>query len=966
MSAPVEPSREQLSPDAPAAGSGAPTRRLTAVLAGLVLAAPLALVGGWRGMLRWTARMTPGLAAIARRLAHSPLPARMLALAAMLTTLTVALAGFDLAGASIRDARIGLLLGGGAAVMALPRWLGWPDKTLAAVAILALTTGLSSSLLLATTLPAYLAWLLAASEVWLVLLFGSFVLILLPGFLRGRTSLVGTLASALGGLLLVSLGAECVGIGITSWLDLRGQGSGPLAGVLLLATVVWLGAWWMSRIETRSSFRRAGRLLAWRSGLLRLGGVIAGVAAGVATLPAAGDVVWPVVFNTPLEGLTSEIAYLIGALTGLLMAAIFALLPGLLARLQLSGRLAANAAAEAGWFAALALLVATGRFALVEPVAAIAAAWLAGTRWAFAAREVSFPVELLSYVVPVVLATLTHTAIRLLLGRVPKRSAIPLWIFLPENRPPAASLDCALLTARAWSVGPVTLVAPPPVALMVRGKHLRLAQQAGLLPALFVDRLSQAASWRRLRLPAEQAWNGLPFGELYGAGEAWRAAFAELSANARTLVIIGSAQPAWDAAFFKALPAGSELLCQRADAVPATNAGVLRHCVDLSQPSLCADWLAAFAQRNTPAALRQRRILVLYHAADALLGQRLALALDGTIDPAGRQVIASPLDVRPSGSVLLQMDARTLETVIGLAARFAAALGEAPRASLFVRLIGLVASYVASVSALQIDLVVIEASAGPLEGASTARGLESDADSVISLLPANASPDLPRLYAADAYTGMLRLPPASALDERGLGELAQRLVAGDGLAALLPAGPVAAARTVVQEVKDAPTPTSRVFISYRREDAAGWAGRLAADLQREFPDAEVFQDIASTGSGEDFVDALRRVLESCAVAIVLIGPRWLEVRDDQGRRRLDDPDDWVRREIEESLQRPGLRVVPLLVGNATMPRAADLPASLRLLTLRNAHEISDRSWDHDLASLVESLQSAVSGVLKVP
>ncbi len=67
-----------------------------------------------------------------------------------------------------------------------------------------------------------------------------------------------------------------------------------------------------------------------------------------------------------------------------------------------------------------------------------------------------------------------------------------------------------------------------------------------------------------------------------------------------------------------------------------------------------------------------------------------------------------------------------------------------------------------------------------------------------------------------------------------------------------------------------------IFISYRREDAAGWAGRLAADLRREFPHAEVFQDIASIGIGEDFVDAMRRALESCAVTIVLIGPRWLE------------------------------------------------------------------------------------------
>jgi formylglycine-generating enzyme required for sulfatase activity len=84
-------------------------------------------------------------------------------------------------------------------------------------------------------------------------------------------------------------------------------------------------------------------------------------------------------------------------------------------------------------------------------------------------------------------------------------------------------------------------------------------------------------------------------------------------------------------------------------------------------------------------------------------------------------------------------------------------------------------------------------------------------------------------------------------------------------------------------------------------------------------------------------------------------------------RRLDDPEDWVRLEIEESLKRPGLRVVPLLVGNATMPKAADLPASLRLLARRNAHEISDKRWDYDLSQLVKALKpvAALAGGSKL-
>jgi formylglycine-generating enzyme required for sulfatase activity len=147
-----------------------------------------------------------------------------------------------------------------------------------------------------------------------------------------------------------------------------------------------------------------------------------------------------------------------------------------------------------------------------------------------------------------------------------------------------------------------------------------------------------------------------------------------------------------------------------------------------------------------------------------------------------------------------------------------------------------------------------------------------------------------------------------------------------------------------------------IFISYRRDDAAAWAGRLTADLRRKFPRGDVFQDISAIGIGEDFVDAMRRSLATCAVTIVMIGPRWLGARDEHGQRRLDDPDDWVRLEIEESLKRDGLRVVPLLVGTARMPRAAELPESLRPLARRNAHEISDRRWDYDVSELVKALK----------
>ncbi len=152
-----------------------------------------------------------------------------------------------------------------------------------------------------------------------------------------------------------------------------------------------------------------------------------------------------------------------------------------------------------------------------------------------------------------------------------------------------------------------------------------------------------------------------------------------------------------------------------------------------------------------------------------------------------------------------------------------------------------------------------------------------------------------------------------------------------------------------------------IFISYRREDAAGWTGRLVPDLRREFPGGDVFHDITSLGIGEDALEVIRQALESYSVVIVMIGPHWLDARDEHGQRRLDDPDDWVRLEVEESLKRRGLRVVPLLVGTATMPKAAQLPETLRPLARRVAHEITDKRWDYDVGELVKALKESGLG-----
>lgn len=147
---------------------------------------------------------------------------------------------------------------------------------------------------------------------------------------------------------------------------------------------------------------------------------------------------------------------------------------------------------------------------------------------------------------------------------------------------------------------------------------------------------------------------------------------------------------------------------------------------------------------------------------------------------------------------------------------------------------------------------------------------------------------------------------------------------------------------------------SGLFISYRREVDAGWAGRLAADLKRDLPDRLVFHDIASIEIGEDFGIAIERALGHCAVLLVVIGPGWLNVQHPHGGRRIDDEDDWVRIEILAGLK-GNLRVVPVLMGGAAMPRGNQLPDALKPLVRRNAHEITDKRWDFDVGELVKAL-----------
>jgi hypothetical protein len=152
------------------------------------------------------------------------------------------------------------------------------------------------------------------------------------------------------------------------------------------------------------------------------------------------------------------------------------------------------------------------------------------------------------------------------------------------------------------------------------------------------------------------------------------------------------------------------------------------------------------------------------------------------------------------------------------------------------------------------------------------------------------------------------------------------------------------------------TPEITVFISYRRADTEGHAGRLRDWLVERFGEDGVFEDVDSIHPGEDYVSKLEQTLQRADVVLALIGRQWVTTRDVAGRRRLDDPEDWVRLELETALRRD-VTVIPVLVQGATMPSQKDLPEPLVPLTRRNAITIGS-AWADDVARLEAAIERA--------
>jgi TonB family protein len=152
---------------------------------------------------------------------------------------------------------------------------------------------------------------------------------------------------------------------------------------------------------------------------------------------------------------------------------------------------------------------------------------------------------------------------------------------------------------------------------------------------------------------------------------------------------------------------------------------------------------------------------------------------------------------------------------------------------------------------------------------------------------------------------------------------------------------------------------SRIFISYRREDAIAHVNALFTPLRNRFGEERVFKDTDNIAPGQDFTKVIQSQLKTCSVLLAVIGKHWLTARKSKSDvRRIDDPHDYLRVEIVTALRNESVLVIPLLVGEATMPTAEDLPEELVPLSYRNGFELRDSRWESDVTLLIRSIEKA--------
>ena len=149
-----------------------------------------------------------------------------------------------------------------------------------------------------------------------------------------------------------------------------------------------------------------------------------------------------------------------------------------------------------------------------------------------------------------------------------------------------------------------------------------------------------------------------------------------------------------------------------------------------------------------------------------------------------------------------------------------------------------------------------------------------------------------------------------------------------------------------------------IFISYRRDDSAASAGRLYDRLVDHFGKEQVFRDLDAIAPGAEFATVIEARISQSKVLIAVIGKDWLNAKNEQGQRRLDAPNDFVRAEIREALNQKKL-VIPVLVEGASIPNAPALPADIAALAQRNAIDISESRFNYDVGELIKAIKAVV-------
>ena len=152
----------------------------------------------------------------------------------------------------------------------------------------------------------------------------------------------------------------------------------------------------------------------------------------------------------------------------------------------------------------------------------------------------------------------------------------------------------------------------------------------------------------------------------------------------------------------------------------------------------------------------------------------------------------------------------------------------------------------------------------------------------------------------------------------------------------------------------------KIFISYRRDDSAGYAQAINGQLVQAFSRDDVFMDVDTMEPGVDFVRAIQRAVGECDVLLALIGKRW-EFGDRSDSSRLSDPNDFIRLEVSTALARD-IRVIPVLVDGMSMPKEETLPEPLKPLTRRNAIEVSNTRFNFDIERLVGTVRRVLDNL----